>query len=198
MKVFSNFQELMDYVPNCIICGKVMEIHLKGYIRAESLVTSKWWYQDTYHFRLKLKDESLTGKCKNRIIAINPIDNTIILGQDTVSQLLANWITVSKKCYTCRCEITAKYHGVNLKNYTVTNFKNFPPLTLQNEEIYYTRKREKSVGINQVYNDDSSLLGVSTSIIVGYKPTKSLYIDFNRFKNLKQLNERISTILTFS
>lgn len=193
MKTFKTFQELFDYVPNCIICGKIMEIHLDGRVEQKSLIVNKWDTTNQIHFHLKIKNDSLIGNNKKFSFTINPIDNTIINGQETIVNLMGNWVTVYKTCRTCRCNIITKFTGNIIKK-----IKKFPPLTLMNEEIYFTRSQEKTVSINQSYYDDSTLLGIRTSIVINNKQVKSLYIDFNKYKDLKHLNERLSTILVFS
>lgn len=189
MKIFNTLQELTDYVPNCIICGKQLELHLNGNV---TVINAPRKY---LHFRLKIKEELFLGKNKNYSFTINPIDNTIINGQATINDIIRNWFYVFKKCYTCQFEIIAKYIGPTPENYMVGNFKNLPPLTLDTESLFYTRKREKSVSIRQVHLDNET---IQTSIIINNKRINPLYIDFNKFKNLNHLNERLSTILTFS
>ncbi len=193
MKVFSNLQELIDYVPNCIVCGKVMDIYLKGSIKVAPILPFILWTLNSITFQLKMKDNLLVGRNKKNSIAINPIDNDIIAGEEFINHLASNWITVYKKCRTCRCEVIAKITGSIIKN-----LKKFPALTLTGEEICFTRKNEKSVRILQNYYEDSSSLGVKTYIRINNKDVNPFYLDFNKFKNLKHLNERLSTILTFS
>lgn len=195
MKVFSNFKELIDYIPNCIICGKQLDLHLNGRIEQKSLITNKWNTINHIHFRLKLKDGYLVGKHKEHSFTINTLDNHIISGKDTVSALLRAHPTVNKKCYTCHFVITTESPSITVANYMISNYKNFPPLTLKSEEIYFTRKREKPVSINQIYFEDAI---TQTRIIVGHKPVRSVYIDFNKIKDLNHLNSKLSTILTFS
>lgn len=178
----------MDYVPHCLICGKQLELHLHGRIyRANDNVA---YHKSALHFRLKSKDEYLIGNNKKHSFAINPLDNEISSGKDTVNDLLVNRVMVNKKCYTCYFSIVTEHPGSKLVNY-----KKFPPLTLKNEEIYFTRKRGKPVSIYQNYHDDSTL---RTNIVIDRRTVPSIYMDFSKFKNLDHLNERISTILTFS
>lgn len=184
MKVFSNFKELIDYVPNCLICGKQLGVHLFGCYAFHNL-----------RFSLKVKDGALVGKYKDRAIAINITDNSIILGQDTINQLMTNWVTVYKKCSTCRCTITTQYAVGYGGTGIIKKHKNFPSLTLKSEEIHFTRKRNKLVSIAQTYYDAPA---ISTFILINNKTVNPLYMDFNKFKNLNHLNERLSTILTFS
>lgn len=193
MKVFSNLQELIDYVPNCIVCGKVMDIYLKGSIKVPPILPFILWTLNNITFQLKMKDNLLVGRNKKTSIAINPVNNNIIEGEEFINHLASNWITVYKKCRTCRCEVVAKFTGSIIKN-----LKNFPPLTLAGEEICFTRKNEKPVRILQNYYEDPSKMGVQTYVMINNKPVNSFYVDFNKFKNLKHLNERLSTILTFS
>jgi hypothetical protein len=140
-----------------------------------------------------MKDSTLVGRNKKNSIAINPVDNNIIEGEQFINHLATNWLTVYKKCRTCRCEVVARFTGSTIKN-----LKKFPPVTLAAEEICYTRKNEKPVRILQNYYEDSSSLGVQTYMRINHKDVNSFYLDFNKFKNLDHLNERLSTILTFS
>jgi hypothetical protein len=189
MKTFNTFQELMDYVPNCIICGKQLELFLRGKLRGDPI-------DKQLNFHLKIKNGNIIGKNKNYSFTINPIDNQIIDGQEVVSNLLGNWFMfVSKKCSTCHCIINTQ-HCVNIKNYMISNYKKLPPLTLKNEEIFYTRKREKATSIYQRYNDNGVL--IQSIISINYKKINIPYINLNHFKTLDHLNERLSTILTFS
>lgn len=184
MKIFKSFQELIDYVPNCLICGKQLELHLNGRVTTSKL-----------HFRLKIKDNQIIGKNKNYLININPADNQIILGQEIVNELLHSYVTVIKKCYTCRCIITTTYNGAALETYA-KSYKTFPHLTLYREEMYFTRANNKRVNISQIYYN-SGLSNIN-QITVDNKPIKPIYINFNQFKNLDHLNQRLSTMLTFS
>ena len=193
MRNFKTFQELIDYVPNCIICGKEMEIHLDGQI-SPTLPSKQWYGRESVHLVLQPKEGLLRSKKhKKYTLIINPFDNHIIDGQDLVNRLMVNWISVYKKCWTCRFSVYTGYRKGHTKKH-----EKFPYLTLGNEELYYMLRRGKSVGIHQQYYDDSALLGIRTHITVAGKPVKSMYIDFNKFKDLDQLNKRLATILTFS
>lgn len=193
MKIFKSLQELIDYVPNCIICGKEMEIHVDGQL-VPSLPAKQWYGREPVHLSLQLKEGKLRSKKhKKYTLIIDPTDNHIVDGQDFVNRLMVNWITVYKKCWTCRFRINTGYNKGHIKKQ-----EKFPYLTLSSEEISYFRRHGKSVGIHQTYYDDSALLGIRSYITVGGKPVKSLYVDFNKFKDLDQLNKRLATILTFS
>lgn len=197
MKTFETLQELIDYVPNCIICGKQLMIHLYGNVKTD-LSLSGYYFSPSQHFHLKMKDNLLIGKNKNYSITINPKNNSIISNQELFDNLVLSWISVTKKCNTCRCIIKTRYNDD-----IIVNNKKFPKLTLTNEDLWFTRKREKSVSISQSYYDNS-LLGIRVYIIINNKiisdPTNvgmPLFINFDQFKNLNSLNKRISTILTF-
>jgi len=193
MKIFKTLQELIDYVPNCIVCGKVMDIYLRGSIKVAPILPFTLWTLSNITLQLRMKDNIFVGNNKQNSVAINPIDNDIILGAEFINHLAINWLLVYKKCRTCRCKVTTKFTGPTIKNW-----KKFPPLTLTGEELCFTRKREKPTVILQNYYENSSSLGVQTHIVINCKPVNSLYLDLNKFKNLDHLNERLSTILTFS
>lgn len=186
MKTFQNFQELIDYVPSCLICGKEMEIHFDGQL--------SWNHREQVHFKFQIKDGLLySRKHKKYSVIIDPKTNLILEGVDLVNKLMTNWMSVYKTCWTCKFRIGTQYNKGNLKKQDT-----FPPLTLVSEELSYTLKRGKAVDIHQTYYDDSSLLGIRVWITVNHRPVKSLFVDFNKFKDLDQLNKRLSTIMTFS
>jgi len=186
MKTFQTLQELLDHVPQCIICGKDMNVHLDGHLRQ--------WYQDGVHFKFEMKDGLLCSKKhKKYSVIIEPKSNLILEGQEVVNNLMVNWITVYKTCWTCKCTVSTRYNSGHRKKTDV-----FPPLSLTGEELSYTLRRGKSVDISQTYYDDSSLLGVRTNIVVNHRMVTPRYFDFSKYKNLEQVNNRIATILTFS
>jgi hypothetical protein len=170
-----------------------MELHLDGQV-SPSLPAKQYYGRESVHLILQLKDGVLRSKKHRKYsVSINPSDSHIIDGQDLINHMMVNWISMYKKCWTCQFRVLTQYNKGHVKKH-----EKFPYLTLVSEELSYTLRRGKPVAIHQTYYDDTSLLGIRTWITVNRKPAKSMYVDFNKFKDLDQLNKRLATILTFS
>ena len=192
MKIFNSIQELLDYVPFCLICGKDMEAHIYGHLSAS-------WrnrIEDRVLLRFEIKDGLLCSRRnKKHSIIIHPNTNLILEGAPVVSQLMNSWITFYKTCWTCNFKISTEYKPGNAKRKDI-----FPSLTLTNEELFYTLKRNRSVHIQQTYYSamGNAPEGMRTWITVNNRVVQPIFIDFNKFKDLNQLNKRLFTMMTFS
>jgi hypothetical protein len=199
MLKFNSIQELLNYVPSCLVCGKNMEAHIYGHL-------STTWssrIDDRVFLRFEMKDGLLCSRRHNKhSIILDPSTNLVLEGTDTVSKLMTSWINFYTTCWTCNFKISTEYKPGNARRKDI-----FPALTLTSEELSYTLKRQRGVHIQQTYYEDNrNYPGESTSkshnsrtwITVNNKVVKPMYVDFNKFKDVDQLNKRLFTIMTFS
>jgi hypothetical protein len=189
MTKFNSLKELLDYVPNCLICGKGMVISIEGMFSAVDKSKPRWgsgW--DPFKVRLVLEDNVLNTKHKNHKISINPHNNEVIIGNDLVTRIVFNSTKVIKICNTCVFKIITNCDAQNLKN-------KFPTLTLKKEELSFTKKGGKAIQINSYYELGNSL--ARTFVYINKKSMPELTIDFSKISNFEHLNRRIDTIITF-
>src|SRR5690606_23648653 len=112
---FKNIKEFADHIPNCIICKKPMDI----FLCAMFLDTPN----PTYHvtkIRAKITNDTIISDNKNYEFAININDNSIISNQTLINRIIANNLTLWKKCRTCLFHIDARIRKIPI------NYKQFP------------------------------------------------------------------------
>jgi len=200
-RFFKTIQDLIDYIPNCIICRKEMIISIEGVILP--LLPSKNQYakKENVQMILFLKDGIVRTKKRNLSLAIKAEDNFIIDGQDIVSRLMINWTYVKKICSTCNFKINTV---IDYKEGVIKKQNYFPPLIIDHEVLQYTFKGGKKVHITKYYNDyyyNNRVLpsrSEAVTIRLNDKSLPPVPLDLDKFKNLDQLNKRLSTIILFS
>lgn len=196
MFTFLTLKDLYEYIPNCIICGKEMKLSLSGQHSKFSQVVPNYQFgastKSSVHLKSYIKNNTILFKNKKFSFSIDRDTNKIIDGAELVNNLCINWMFISKGCITCDFKIQNIYNDGSTKKLEI-----FPPLKHVEERIHYTMKRG-TVTIHKHFYDDSTLLGETTQITVNRKPiTQSIHLDFSKFKNLKQLNRRLETIIMF-
>ena len=191
MKVFNTLQELLEYVPRCILCQKNIPISIEGYLTSAD---AKKWYgrKQRVYFKLKIKDGVLRDKCRGQSIAIEASTNKLLEGGDFVNRLMLQPITVKKCCPTCAFKFIASYQDGNVKT---TN--TFPPLTLKSEELSFTMKGKKNISILKHYAFLQE--GEEPKCIITYDrgSLEPIDLDFTKFTSLDQVAKKIKTIVTF-
>lgn len=195
MKTFQTLQELLDYIPNCIICGKPMELRIVGSIPLKG--EPSWRNTRSICFKMfVLEDKLHSRKHKDFSLVIDPTTNHISSGKDVLNQMV--WTSYSgiialKKCKTCNFKIEAEYtNGINSQKLHV-----FPELRLVSEEIHYTMRRHKLVQIYKRYHRPDSGLGDGISVVVGHFQVNLSVLDFAKIQDLDHLNNKIKTFLVF-
>jgi len=196
MKYFKTLQDLLDYVPNCLICGKILQLSIEGHWGNSSIF-------DKTEFRAiqtSYKENLLYSKHKIYSFCLDPKNNEIISGKTFFKILSDRYISVYKKCHTCYCILKCSLAD---KQYKIHNF--FSDLILDNEEIRYTMRNKKEISIYKnhgamYYYSNPSVAGNNKmSITLNGKRMHypNEYIDFSKIKNLSDLNKKISTIMVF-
>ncbi len=199
MNTFSSLQDLFTYIPNCLICNKEMYIAIHGWLNIKidhiTFLFDKhlmFGKKEEVYWKSSIKDNICYFKHKKYPFAIDLSNNKIIQGVDIINHLTVNWMYISKKCRTCNFLINTIYRSGNTKKILY-----FPEVQLVSEYIRYTLPHHRNIVISKSYYDASTMLGERTNISIEGLPVKEFPINFARFKNLDQLNHRISTILVF-
>lgn len=174
MKKFNTVKDFLNHIPNCLICGKELIFHIRGNYYSNS-------------FRLKFAKRTNTLNSLGRKYSNVSIDldkNEFINGKEFIGK--SNNIIFFKECKTCTFRISSDpNHNINCINmqYCILSWfeKNKKKIDLC---IDYTGKYWTSLKINNK----------SISVPIEFL----LKIDLSRYKNKKELYERIKTIITFS
>lgn len=208
MVVFNSLSEYMNYVPNCVVCGKYMELYIDGHLR--SLTKKKPRYnhsRDHLYVKMQLEYTHLRSKHKQHEIVINPETNEVTIGAELTNRLKEDRIYANKRCTTCHFKISAAFEapkGANLSSYYHYSDKiglfwkdnYFPPLSLKEEELHYTLKGGVDIRISKMYSwpttEDASAI-----ISLGHKDLPPMPLNFDKFEGLEHLNKRIATIKLF-
>lgn len=124
--LFTTPQQIIDYIPKCIICQKDM------------LLLFSLYYSE--RFNLKLKNELLVntpGKLFKHQIIIDSISGKILEGDDILGRLF----TIQKYCKTC-------YFKINF--YFIDKSKNYFPILGRLSEVLLFTKRLYADGNNKI------------------------------------------------
>lgn len=192
MKVFKTLQELLNYIPNCIICGKDMKLSIEGYVQAVSPAKPKWG-SGTQRVYLKMDAKEGVLRCKHKSfsVAIDAATNKIIDGEDLINRLMLNTINVKKCCPTCVFKSVSVYQAGHTKK---THF--FPPMTLRNEELNYTMRGNKRCTIIKHYQFTEGH-DANCFITLNGSSLQPVPLDFTKLTSLEQINKKIKTIAVF-
>lgn len=207
MVIFNSLSEYMDYVPNCVICGKYMELYIDG--RLSSLSKKKPRYnhgRDHLYVKMQLEYTHLRSKHKQHEIVIDPKTNEVTIGVELINRLKDDRIYAHKRCSTCHFKIEAAFQkpGEHQSSWLITSDKvglswkdnHFPPLSLKEEELHYTLKGGVDIRISKIYNWPTNE-NVGAIITLNHKNLPLMPLDFDKFEGLEHLNKRISTIKLF-
>jgi hypothetical protein len=189
--IFKTLEELENYIPNCIICGKHLQLFISGRLNAVSPAKPRWGSgQEQIRLPMVLKEGVFRSKHKNHSVSVEYSSNHIIDGQDIVNRL--RFVEAEKNCPTCHFKILAKAKdGQGHKENCL------PPLTISHEELHYTMKGGKPIRITKYYGTGDTLRGESATIRIDNKFLPPVPWDFDKFKDLAHLNKRIATIKMF-
>lgn len=188
MKSFLNFQALLDYIPNCIICTKPMQMQMSGTLGHKANAHTR----ERYSMHLALKDGLLFSKHKSHKLVINPVDNSVVEGVDLAARIISEYTSVKKMCQTCHFKIETFCSGSKVKKE-----KNFPILTLQTEELHFTMKGGKDVHVTKYYPGNGGGQEYTARIMLNGKYLPPVPFEFDKFNSFQALNKRINTIVVF-
>ncbi len=192
MKVFQTIQELVNYVPNCLICKKEMQVSLSTYLSSNDpkrRVNSR----ESVSLRFELENCILHSKHKSYQLKIDTITNVILEGQDLADRFTTESTYIKKKCPTCHLKIETI-----CSNGTIKKEKRFPDLTLRHEELHFTMRGGKDLSVSKYYSTNTSPEGDSQAqIMLNHKYLPPVPFDFNKFNSFEQLVNRINTIVLF-
>lgn len=192
MHTFQTLAELNSYIPECLICRKPMRISIDGMLSSVASNKPRWNHgRETVHLKMELKEGVLRSKHKNHSVSIEIATNAIIDGQDMINRLTPGATYVRKMCPTCHFKIHTEYDKVADKKENC-----FPALTIQSEELHYTLKGGKDLQITKYYNT-GNLRGEAATIRMDNKFLPPVPLDFDKFKDLAQLNKRLDMIKIF-
>lgn len=188
MIIFQTLSELYAYVPTCLICAKDLYVSIEGTIYPVAANKPRFSRGgQKVHFKVSLEKDIVIAKSTNDTIRLDVNSNKILEGCDLVNRMLANQISVNKKCSTCHFKINTQY-GSNTKRESY-----FPPMTLRSEELHYTLRGGKRVSIDKYYYDHNSTIHFK----LDGKYLPPVPFEFNKIKNITHLNKRIATIVLF-
>lgn len=186
MQLFETPEALFNYVPQCVLCGKAMPLLIEGPL---SILPAKkiWGTEERMRVTMELKDGIMRSKHKKYSLSVDVAAGTIIDGQDIFDRLRTDYARYFKSCPTCDFKIECSGTARPTRD-------RFPTLSLKNERLHYTLRGGKEIEISKSYYDNKNL----ASIRIGTKflpPMPGL--DFNKFKNLAHLNQRLATLVVF-
>lgn len=186
MKIFETPETLFNYIPQCILCGKTMPLLIEGSLTAFNAKRS-WGSEERVRVSMDHENGIIQSKHKKYPITIEIHSGKIINGLDIFDRLRSDYTRYIKSCPTCDFKIEFSFSQRPSK-------ENFPYLVLKHEKLHYTLRGGREIEITKSYYDDKNL----ASIRIGKKflpPMPGL--DFNKFKNITHLNQRLSTLIVF-
>jgi hypothetical protein len=186
MNRFQSLQSLLDYIPNCVICGKHMHLRFEGRLdNPRSYSTS-----ERIRFKIEKKGSTLHSKSKEHKIAVNPVDNSILDGLPII-QRMGTAANVYKSCETCDFKIHCRIDKPQAANLPI-----FPELLLSQEVMNYTLKGGRTIYIQKFYTNDIPLHDAYVILNKKALATRVPW-DFDKFRDLEHMNKRIDTIIMF-
>lgn len=186
MIIFETPQDLLNYIPTCVLCGKDMPLLIEGGI---SIVSGQRFSSSDERMRITMqsKDGILYSKNKKYPINVDIVSGKLINGADIFSRLRIDYAKYLKSCTTCDFKIECVSPKKPEKDL-------FPVLHLKSERIHYTLRGGKEVEINKSYYNDAGT--ASIRINKKYLPPMP-GLDFHKFKDLDHLNQRLGTLIVF-
>jgi len=197
MKTFETLQQVLEYIPHCIICKKELELRVVGSI--PSRTNQQYFHRQSVCLKMfMLEDRLHSRRCKDFSLIVNPADNQMSSGKNLINDMLADsWsgISVIKKCKTCNFSITARHTNSGSKQ--SQKMDKFPSVELYSEELHYTMKKEKPVRIHKIYQNSARMTGESTIITVNHRQLREFNLDLSKIQDLNHLNNKIKTVMVF-
>ncbi len=197
---FRNLQELMDYIPNCIICKKEMVLSMEGRIaRVKDNKKPKHWNDGGTWTMLKTRaknelvhDDLLHFRNTKYHISIEPQRNKIIDGLDIAQRI--NIFNINKVCRTCDFKIQAMAESCG-------NSTHFPTTRLERETLNFTMRGGKMVRMYRSYRNLRAPgvppKEVSTQIYINDHMLPDLPLEFSKIRDIGQLTRKIKTAVVF-
>lgn len=201
--MFNNIADNINYIPNCIICGKLMQFYFSGFLKFP------FRPKQFVYLKTRIEDNKIISINKKYPLKIDISSNEIISGYEILDKygedLLSSYIDFYKKCPTCLFQI-----NFNLFKKEKDNL--FPRSSLLREEMGYFLKPKiklhifnhyeneyvysvgKTFSITNISNKNSSKV---TYIYANNKYLNCENINLNKFNNLKKINNYIKTLLAF-
>ncbi len=180
---FRSIFDCQNYISNCLICNKSLCFYITGVKDKYSFYPGRALYCKT-----KIKDCFLISCNKNFPFKVNILTNEILKGIDFFNEMISNYLSFYLKCPTCNFRIDFGF----IENKLIDNCF-FPEISLCSEELIYTLNTKK------VYLNNSYRKPVSTTFIHYSGLAISLSkLNLNKFKNIKNLNKVIKTLLIFN
>lgn len=168
-----------------------MPIVIEGRISLPPSKNRTYGNEERMRVIMERKENVIRSKHKKYPLAIEIDSGKLVDGKDIFDRMRADYMQCLKSCPTCDFKITCAASQNTDKEY-------FHPLTLRNERLHYTLRGGKEVEISRSYNSYNGNLDGLASIRINNKflpPMPGL--DFNKFKDLSHLNQRLSTLVVF-
>jgi len=189
---FQTLKEFSEYVPNCIICRKTMDISIDSILGPVPGLHKRWASaRESVHLKMSINEGILQSKHKSYKLHINPEDNIIVEGIEFATRFNSESTYVKKTCPTCHFKI----HSV-CPSRTIKKEKRFPALSLLREELHFTMRGGKDLHINKGYSINSNNDDLA-NIQLNRKYLPPVPLNFNKFTSFEQLINRINTIILF-
>lgn len=206
---FNCIRELIDYIPQCIVCGKQIPI----------VITTNSFYNKDFkslsgylYLKTKILDNKLISMNKNYPFIIDIDNNFIIEGAGLVNKILlsSSGTGINKSCKTCNVAIYTMYHPFHFTNEYKYGF--FPSSELKTEFFSYTIRKNKKISIEREYYYFKTVNRVDSYKIFSSLQINNKYIDspvpgllskiisdldITKVNNFNSLNKKINMFLTF-
>lgn len=187
---FKNLKSIIEYIPNCIICGKTNNIYIDNYTYKKSI-------------KVKIEDNYLTSKKDG--LCIDILTNKYISQPKKFILDKEEKIFLEKKCHTCRFTLTFNNAFLSENNDYVykSSLDYFPELQLVEESIYYSNKPKiKLSTINNIISITNSYNAYDDKIMtsLSYEDKYNLLphaFNFSKIRDFKHLKSKVNTFLTF-
>lgn len=179
----------LEYIPNCIICGKKLRIEINGRLPNKL----KKYSTTSINLKTKIEDNCLISLNKDYPLTIDLISSEIFEGRQFIIDLMTGWIYINKLCSTCHFKISAIYNRGFMEKLLTT----FPQIHLYSEDLSYTMTGGHKAEIHKIYYDDSTGLKDRTLIHINGKLLPNFPFQLNKFNHLNELNQRLFMIRTF-
>lgn len=206
MVAFNSLQEFINYIPQCVICGKSMDLFIEGQLSSVSKKKPRYNHgRDHLYVKMRSEYTHLRSLHKSYEISINPVTNEVTQGIDLINRLQDSMIYAHKSCTTCHFKIQAAFwQKLPNRSYQTGSDKIgqewkenfFPPFSLKEEDLHYTLKGGVDIRIQKHYAWPT-LENTTASIILNRKSLPPMPLDFNKFEGIEHLNKRIATIKLF-
>lgn len=186
-----NLKEFIEYIPNCLICGKVLslKILLQNYHKHFSMYYLSGEIKDNvFQNKTYIRSDGLPSKELKVKFKIDLISNKILEGMDIFNDSSSNKnISIVNRCKTCTF----------IKRYTMTDFKSgtqkLSSINMDSISIFihfYIKNKQ----IDIFYSNNN--MNYNYSDKTGCKSIK-LPMNLEKISNKKQLLDHINMLIPF-